>query len=97
LLACGVLSSLLYVATDALGAMRREGYSYVSQTVSELSAIGAPTRPLVGALFLAYSVLEAKGDFCSQVRSMLYRTERDTNYVEAARHSRLLQPAAQRP
>ncbi len=57
LLVCGVLSSLLYVATDALGAMRWEGYRYVSQTVSELSAIGAPTRPLVAALFLAYSVL----------------------------------------
>jgi hypothetical protein len=54
---CGILSSLLYIATDILGAMRFEGYSYTSQTVSELSAIGAQSRPLVVPLFLAYSAL----------------------------------------
>jgi uncharacterized membrane protein (DUF2068 family) len=57
LLACGVLSSLLYVGTDLLGAMRYEGYSYADQTISELSAIGAPTRPLVAPAFFAYGVL----------------------------------------
>src|SRR5574341_2440544 len=57
LLVCGILSSLLYVATDILGAMRWEGYSCASQAVSELSAIGAPSRPLVVPLFLTYSVL----------------------------------------
>ena len=57
LLLCGILSSLLYVATDILGAMRFEGYSYTSQTVSELSAIGAPSRPLVVPLMITYSIL----------------------------------------
>jgi hypothetical protein len=57
LLVCGILSSLLYVATVVLAPMRWEGYSSTSQTVSELIAIGAPTRPLVVPLFLAYSVL----------------------------------------
>lgn len=57
LLLCGILSSLLYVATDILGAMRFEGYSYTSQTISELSAIGASSRSLVVPLFLAYSAL----------------------------------------
>lgn len=57
LLVCGILSSLLYVATDIFAAMRWEGYSYTSQTVSELFAIGAPTRTLVVPLFLTYSVL----------------------------------------
>jgi hypothetical protein len=57
LLVCGILSSLLYVGTDILGAMRYEGYSYTSQTISELAAIGAPTRPLVDPLFLTYDVL----------------------------------------
>ncbi len=57
LLICGVLSSLLYVGTDMFGAMLWESYSYTSQTVSELSAIGAPTRPLVVPFFLAYGVL----------------------------------------
>jgi hypothetical protein len=57
LLACGILSSLLYIAATILGALRFEGYSSISQTVSELSAIGAPSRPLMIPLFLIYSVL----------------------------------------
>lgn len=46
LLVCGILASLLYVATDMLAAIRWEGYSYTAQTISETFAIGAPTRPL---------------------------------------------------
>jgi Protein of unknown function (DUF998) len=58
LLVCGMLASLLYVSTDILAAMRYEGYSYTARAVSELSAIGAPTRPLVVPLFLTHSVLQ---------------------------------------
>jgi hypothetical protein len=57
LLVCGILSSLLYVGTDVLAAIRWVGYSYTSQTISELSAIGAPSRPLVLPLALTYDVL----------------------------------------
>ncbi len=57
LLVCGILSSLLYVAMNIIGAMQFEGYSSLSQTVSELSAIGAPTRPLWVALGFVYGVL----------------------------------------
>jgi Protein of unknown function (DUF998) len=57
LLVCGILSSLLYVATIVLAAMRWEGYSSTSQTVSELIAIDAPTRPLVVPLFVTYALL----------------------------------------
>lgn len=57
LLVCGILSSLLYVATVAFAPMLWVSYSSTSQTVSELFAIGAPSRPLVVALFLAYGVL----------------------------------------
>lgn len=57
LLACGILSSLIYAAMNILGAMRWEGYSSASQTVSELSAIGAPPRPLVVSLGIVYQVL----------------------------------------
>jgi len=57
LLICGVLSSLLYVAATILGAMRWNGYSSTSQTVSELIAINAPSAPLVVPLFLVYSIL----------------------------------------
>lgn len=57
LLACGILSSLLYAATDALGGMRYEGYSFTSQAVSELMATGAPSEAFVDPLFIAYGVL----------------------------------------
>lgn len=46
MLACGFLSSLLYIGVDILASILYEGYSYTSQQVSELSAIGAPTRQL---------------------------------------------------
>jgi hypothetical protein len=54
---CGILSSLLYVAMTILAAMRWEGYSSFSQTVSELFAIDAPSRSIVIPLMLAYSML----------------------------------------
>jgi len=53
LLACGILSSLLYVATDVLGGMRYESYSFTSQAISELGAIGAPSKPFVDPFFIA--------------------------------------------
>jgi hypothetical protein len=37
--------------------MQWEGYSYNSQAVSELQAVGAPTRPFVITLFSIYDVL----------------------------------------
>ena len=50
LLWCGVLASLLYVATDILGGLRYPGYSFTPQAVSELMAIGAPSEAFVGPL-----------------------------------------------
>lgn len=58
LLGCGVVSSLLYpVANDVLAAGRYEGYSSFSDTISELSAIGAPSRQLLVPLIVLYEVL----------------------------------------
>jgi Protein of unknown function (DUF998) len=57
LLGCGVASSVLYAATDVLAGLRHDGYSFKSQAVSELSAAGAPTRPLVVSLFTPYNAL----------------------------------------
>ena len=57
LLVCGIMSSLLCVGTDIIAAMSLEGYSYTDQAVSELTAIGAPTRPLVVSLLIAVAVL----------------------------------------
>jgi len=55
LLVCGILSSLLYGAMIA--AIGSEGYSRISQTPSELTAIGAPTRSLWMQLGAVYTVL----------------------------------------
>jgi hypothetical membrane protein len=57
LLACGIVSSLLYVITNVVGAMRWEGYSSTSQAISELFAIGAPSTPLVVPLLIVYTML----------------------------------------
>jgi Protein of unknown function (DUF998) len=57
LLYCGILSSLLYVGANVLGARRWRDYSLTSHTVSELSAIGAPSRPLVVPLLTAHGAL----------------------------------------
>jgi CubicO group peptidase (beta-lactamase class C family) len=57
LLLCGVLSSLLYLATDAIGGLSYDGYSFTSQAVSELMAIGAPSEHVVDPLFIAYCLL----------------------------------------
>jgi hypothetical membrane protein len=57
LLACGILSSMLYVVTDVVGGLRYDGYSFTSQAISELSAIGAPSKPFVDPLFMAYGLL----------------------------------------
>lgn len=57
LLSCGIASSLLYLAMNAFVPMHFEGYSMASQTVSELSAIGAPTRPLWVGLGTLYAIL----------------------------------------
>jgi hypothetical protein len=58
LLGCGIVSSLLYVGVDIFAASRWEGYSYTAQAFSELTAIEAPTRPLmVFASAIPYSLL----------------------------------------
>lgn len=59
LLFCGILSSLLYAAMLIFVPMQYEGYSSVNQTISELSAIGAPTRSLWVSLGIVYTLLIA--------------------------------------
>jgi hypothetical protein len=57
LLGCGVGSSLLYIVMNVVAAMRYPGYDSLSQTVSELSAIGAPTRDLWVPGAMLYEIL----------------------------------------
>ncbi len=57
LLACGMLAASLYVAMSLVVGQLWDGYSSANQTISELSAIGAPTRPVWMALGTLYGVL----------------------------------------
>lgn len=57
LLACGVVSSALYVVNNVVLAAQWENYSFADRTISELAAIGAPSRALADPLFTAYTAL----------------------------------------
>lgn len=59
LLICGILSSILYAAMNIFIPLLWEGYSFTSQTISELSAVDAPTRPVWVPLGIIYSLLAA--------------------------------------
>ncbi len=59
LLVCGILSPLLFFFTDILTGTLYGGYSFTSQAISELFAIGAPMSGLVVPLFTASDVLLA--------------------------------------
>lgn len=53
---CGVIASLLYAAINIIVAAQWEGYSLLSHTPSELSAIHAPTRVLWTVLAAPYTL-----------------------------------------
>jgi len=59
LLFCGIMSSVWYVMINAYVPTQYPGYSLSSLTVSELSAIGAPTRKLWIMLVALYPLLFA--------------------------------------
>ena len=44
---CGAIASLLYFGMDRLAGWVMPGYDFMSQSMSDLSAIGTSTRPLV--------------------------------------------------
>jgi hypothetical protein len=56
LLVCGILSTIVYVVAIILGALQWKEYDSISQTVSELFAIDAPSARLVIPLLLIYSI-----------------------------------------
>src|SRR5262245_4644447 len=57
LLACGIAFALLWIGMDIAASLLYDGYSYRDQTVSELSAIDAPTRSFWFMLGTLWSVL----------------------------------------
>ena len=52
LLLCGVLSPLVDAVADTLAGLHWEGYSFRDQAISELGAIGAPSRSLFSAFLI---------------------------------------------
>ena len=52
MLLCGVFSPLLYAVADALAGLYWGAYSFRDQTISELGAIGAPSRLLFTSLLI---------------------------------------------
>lgn len=57
LLVCGIVASGLHFVTDLVAGMLWTGYNFVSQSISELSAVGSPTRSLVLSLDLVWGFL----------------------------------------
>ncbi len=57
LLVCGILAAPVYIGADILAALQWTGYSYASQMVSELMALGAPTRPFLVRFFTVHNLL----------------------------------------
>jgi hypothetical membrane protein len=57
LLMAGIAAVVVYVIGDLLSSFLYDGYSYLDQAISELSAFGSPVRPLMVTVILIHGVL----------------------------------------
>jgi hypothetical membrane protein len=57
LLMAGIVAVVVYVIGDLLSAVLYDGYSYLDQAISELSAFGSPVRPLMVTVILIHGLL----------------------------------------
>lgn len=57
LLICGIAAALLYMGADVFISTQYPGYSYRDQAISELSAIGAPTKGMWTILLILFDPL----------------------------------------
>jgi len=57
LLLCGILASVAYVIADVGGGLRWPGYSFADYSISELAAIGAPSRPFTTVVLAIHDAL----------------------------------------
>jgi CubicO group peptidase (beta-lactamase class C family) len=76
LLLCGIFAAVIYAAADIAAGLLYPGYIYTAQTVSELSAIGAPTRSLwmtMGILYTLFLAAFGWGIWMSAHRKRLLR------------------------
>jgi hypothetical protein len=59
LIYCGAAAAALYIAMNVFIPFLDTGYDWITQTVSELSAVDAPTRPVWFPLGILYTLLVA--------------------------------------
>jgi hypothetical membrane protein len=57
LLLAGVAAVVVYVIGDVLSGLWYDGYSFLDQAISELTAFGSPVRPLMVTVILIHNVL----------------------------------------
>lgn len=57
LLLAGVAAVVVYAVGDLLSGLVYDGYSYLNQAISELSAFGSPVRPLMVTVILIHNLL----------------------------------------
>lgn len=57
LLICGSLIPIIYIFMYLLGGALRPGYNHISDSVSELLTPGAPNKPLLVVIQIAYALL----------------------------------------
>lgn len=57
LISAAVVAVVLYVIGDLVSAILYDGYSYLDQAISELSAFGSPVRPLMVTVILIHNLL----------------------------------------
>jgi hypothetical membrane protein len=57
LLMAGIAAVVVYVIGDLVSSLLYDGYSYIDQWISELSAFGSPVRPLMVTVILTHGVL----------------------------------------
>jgi CubicO group peptidase (beta-lactamase class C family) len=102
-LSCGIVAAALYVAMTLFVGMLWDGYSAASQTVSELSAIGAPTGTLwtvLGAVYIALmiafglAVWKSAPDRASRITGALLVTQAVFSYFWPPMHQRAVLAAA---
>jgi hypothetical protein len=84
LLLCGILSSAWYVAINALVPLFYDGYSVANLTVSELSAVGSPTRIMWVLLVTLYTLLLAAFGWGILISSQDIRSLRATGCIVLA-------------
>jgi len=71
LVACGLIASILYIAMNVFVPMGWPAYNSSSRTISEWSAIDAPTRPIGGPLAVAWTAASERR--ASSARSLSLR------------------------